>query len=124
VESGADILSEFQPSATIARNAAKDSSPEVLQHELPLTGQDNHLALNATTISSAAPGLGRLQPLIPNSPIWGAIGYDPITEEQLQRRTGLAPAQLQVELFTLELEGHIERRGHGQFVRAHARTAC
>ena len=62
-----------------------------------------------------------LQPT-PNSPIWSAIGYDPITEDQLQRRTGLAPAQLQVELFTLELEGHIERRGHGQFVRTPARS--
>jgi DNA processing protein len=60
----------------------------------------------------------------PSSPTWDAIGYDPVTEEQLQRRTGLAPAQLQVELFTLELEGHIERRGHAQFVRAHARTTC
>jgi DNA processing protein len=124
VESGADILSELQPSATFARNVTKASIPEVLQHELPLSGQGNHLAVNTTTVSSAAPGLGRLQVLIPSSPIWNAIGYDPITEEQLQRRTGLAPAQLQVELFTLELEGHIERRGHGQFVRAHARTAC
>jgi DNA processing protein len=58
----------------------------------------------------------------PNSPTWNAIGYDPITEDQLQRRTGLAPAQLQVELFTLELEGHIERRGHGQFVRTPTRS--
>jgi DNA processing protein len=124
VESGADILSELQPSATLARNVAKASIPEVLQHELPLTGQGNHLAVNAMTASSAAPGLRRLHPLIPSSPIWDAIGYDPVTEEQLQRRTGLAPAQLQVELFTLELDGHIERRGHGQFVRAHARTAC
>ena len=61
-------------------------------------------------------------PRTPSSPIWGAIGYDPVTEDQLQRRTGLAPAQLQVELFTLELEGHIERRGHGQFVRIPARS--
>ena len=52
------------------------------------------------------------------SPVWDAIGYDPVTEEQLQRRTGLRPAQLQIELFTLELGGHIERRGHGQFVRS------
>jgi DNA processing protein len=59
----------------------------------------------------------------PASPTWHAIGYDPITEDQLQRRTGLAPAQLQVELFTLELEGHIERRGHGQFVRTPTRSA-
>jgi DNA processing protein len=86
----------------------------------------------ADILAELRPGAGRLAakapplPLAqaPSSPTWNAIGYDPITEEQLQRRTGLAPAQLQVELFTLELEGHIERRGHGQFVRAIARTAC
>lgn len=124
VESGADILSELQPRATFEHSLAKPSTPEVLQSELPLTGQGNHFAVNTMTVTTAAPTLGRTQASIPRSPIWNAIGYDPITEEQLQRRTGLAPAQLQVELFTLELEGHIERRGHGQFVRAHARTAC
>jgi DNA processing protein len=91
VESGADILAELQPTANLARKAAKGFA---------------HTASQPT----------------PNSPTWNAIGYDPITEDQLQRRTGLAPAQLQVELFTLELEGHIERRGHGQFVRTPTRS--
>jgi DNA processing protein len=77
---------------------------------------------DAGRLATYSPPSPRAQTL--SSPIWDAIGYDPVTEEQLQRRTGLAPAQLQVELFTLELEGHIERRGHGQFVRAHARTTC
>lgn len=79
----------------------------------------------ADILAELCPGVGRLtahsppspRAQAPSSPTWRAIGYDPITEDQLQRRTGLAPAQLQVELFTLELEGHIERRGHGQFVR-------
>lgn len=79
----------------------------------------------ADILAELRPGVGRLatcspttsRAQAPSSPTWRAIGYDPITEDQLQRRTGLAPAQLQVELFTLELEGHIERRGHGQFVR-------
>jgi DNA processing protein len=79
----------------------------------------------ADILAELRPGVGRPatrspatpRTLAPSSPTWHAIGYDPITEDQLQRRTGLAPAQLQVELFTLELEGHIERRGHGQFVR-------
>lgn len=124
VESGADILSELQPRATCERNLADASTPEVLQNELPLTGQGNRFAVNTMTVTNAAAVPGQAKALIPSSPIWNAIGYDPITEEQLQRRTGLAPAQLQVELFALELEGHIERRGHGQFVRAHARTAC
>ena len=78
---------------------------------------------SANRAHKVAKGLAHTaSPPTPSSPIWGAIGYDPVTEDQLQRRTGLAPAQLQVELFTLELEGHIERRGHGQFVRIPARS--
>jgi DNA processing protein len=84
----------------------------------------------ADILAELRPGVGRLaahashapRAQAPSSPTWHAIGYDPITEDQLQRRTGLAPAQLQVELFTLELEGHIERRGHGQFVRTPTRS--
>ncbi len=85
----------------------------------------------ADILAELRPGVGRLAAHLPpsshaqapSSPAWHAIGYDPITEDELQRRTGLAPAQLQVELFTLELEGHIERRGHGQFVRTPTRSA-
>jgi DNA processing protein len=84
----------------------------------------------ADILSELRPSAGRLaahspsspHAQAPRSPIWNAIGYDPVTEEQLQRRTRLAPAQLQVELFTLELEGHIVRRGHGQFVRSPPQT--
>ncbi len=96
VESGADILAELLPNAGRAHASAL---PE-------LAGAD---------LASAD--------RVPESPVWGAIGYDLVTEEQLQRRTGLPAAALQVELFTLELEGHIERRGHGQFVRTRARSA-
>lgn len=96
VESGADILAELLPNAGRAHASAL---PE-------LAGAD---------LASAD--------RVPESPVWGAIGYDLVTEEQLQRRTGLPAATLQVELFTLELEGHIERRGHGQFVRTRALSA-
>ena len=96
VESGADILAELLPNAGRARASVL---PE-------LAGVDLVSADRA-----------------PESPVGGAIGYDLVTEEQLQRRTGLPAATLQVELFTLELEGHIERRGHGQFVRTRARAA-
>ncbi len=91
VESGADILTELHPDA-----GRPQSVSSVAQASFARSSQ----ALR--------------------SPTWDAIGYDPITEEQLQRRTGLPPAQLQVELFALELEGHIARRGHGQFVRTRA----
>jgi len=123
VESGADILAELLPRANVARNLANVSAQPTSQNLLPLANQDTCLAAKPLPLASAAPELKRTPSSISSSPIWDAIGYDPVTEEQLQRRTGLAPAQLQVELFTLELEGHIVRRGHGQFVRAHAKSA-
>ena len=122
VESGADILAELQPRAKLERNLTKDPAQPISQNLLPLVDQQVHLAANVIPVPSAAPKTKRTGAPAPNSPTWDAIGYDPVTEEQLQRRTGLAPAQLQVELFTLELEGHIERRGHGQFVRIPARS--
>ena len=57
----------------------------------------------------------------PRSPIWNAIGYDPISEDTLQQRTNMLPAILQCELLTLELNGEIERRPNGSIVRARKR---
>ncbi|MEI8401226.1 MAG: hypothetical protein WCG12_10510, partial [Alcaligenaceae bacterium] len=116
------ILAELQPRANFERKLTNAPAQPISQNLLPLADQQVHLAANAIAVPSAAPQTKRTGAPAPNSPTWDAIGYDPVTEEQLQRRTGLAPAQLQVELFTLELEGHIERRGHGQFVRTLARS--
>ena len=57
----------------------------------------------------------------PRSPLWDAIGYDPISEDTLQHRTNMLPAILQCELLTLELNGDIERRPNGRIVRARRR---
>ena len=54
----------------------------------------------------------------PQSPVWDAIGYDPVSEDILQQRTNMLPAILQCELLTLELNGDIERRPNGRIVRA------
>jgi len=53
----------------------------------------------------------------PHSPIWSAIGYDPVSEDTLLNRTHLLPALLQTELLHLELEGYIERLPSGHIVR-------
>ena len=53
------------------------------------------------------------------SPLWPAIGYDPVTEDTLQQRCGLLPAILQAELLTLELAGHVRRSLDGRVLRAH-----
>ena len=55
----------------------------------------------------------------PTSPIWGAIGYDPITEETLQRRTAIRAATLHEALLDLELAGHIQRHPDGRLSRKH-----
>lgn len=53
----------------------------------------------------------------PPSPIWSAIGYDPITEETLQRRTAMRAAALHEALLDLELAGHIQRHPDGRLSR-------
>ena len=58
----------------------------------------------------------------PHSPVWDAIGYDPVSEDILQQRTNMLPAILQCELLTLELNGDIERRPNGRIVRARKRS--
>lgn len=55
----------------------------------------------------------------PSSPIWSAIGYDPITEETLQRRTAMRAATLHEALLDLELAGYIQRHPDGRLSRKH-----
>jgi DNA processing protein len=74
--------------------------------------------LSNSATETQAPEMARSQPL---SPVWHAIGYDPITEETLQQRTNMLPSILQCELLTLELNGDIERRPNGRIVRARQR---
>ena len=53
----------------------------------------------------------------PSSPIWNAIGYDPITEDVLQQRTKVAVAVLHEALLDLELSGYLQRHPDGRFSR-------
>jgi len=58
----------------------------------------------------------------PCSPVWDAIGYDPVTEDTIQQRTNMLPAILQCELLSLELNGDIERQPNGRIVRTRRRS--
>lgn len=58
----------------------------------------------------------------PRSPVWDAIGYDPVTEDTIQQRTNMLPALLQCELLSLELNGDIERQPNGRIVRTRRRS--
>lgn len=89
VESGADILSELS-NFMPARSQAVLTSPHI-----------------------APENITRFH----RSPVWSAIGYDPVSEETLQGRTHLLPTILLSELLTLELDGYIERLPNGHIVR-------
>ena len=88
VETGADILSELGYPPTGSRNKT--------------TGKQ-----------SRAPSLPT-----PASPLWQAIGYDPVTEESLAMRVNMLPGLFQAELLGLELSGHIVRHHNGTIQRA------
>ncbi|MEO7127641.1 MAG: DNA-protecting protein DprA, partial [Rhodoferax sp.] len=45
------------------------------------------------------------------------MGYDPVSLDALQARTGLATAQLQAQLLELELDGQVARLPGGLFQR-------
>jgi len=96
VECGADILNELSAFNPVTMT----------------TSEQDH---GSTQITE---GLNRPTP---SSPVWDAIGYDPITIDTLQQRTNMLPAILQYELLTLELNGDIERRPNGRIVRSRQR---
>ena len=97
VECGADILNEL---STFSSDSGTISDQE-----------DGSVKMTAS-----------LQPPAPLSPVWDAIGYDPVTLDVLQQRTNMLPAILQCELLTLELNGDIERRPNGRIVRSRLRS--
>lgn len=55
-----------------------------------------------------------------SSPLLSAIGYDPVSEDTLLRRSQLSLSELSCELLTLELQGVILRRPDGYIVRIRA----
>ena len=104
VEQESDILSEF-PVNTGLRHPHPESHPESAQNDAI------GIAPRAAQTQSAAPPT--------SSPLWPAIGYDPVSEDTLQQRSGLLPAILQAELLALELAGHVRRSPDGRVLRAH-----
>ncbi len=54
-------------------------------------------------------------------PLLKALGYDPVRLDTLVERTGVAPAELNVRLLELELEGQVARLP-GQFFQRVARS--
>jgi DNA processing protein len=101
VERAEDILDELDAVHISVLNFAEHST-----HTTPTTALNVDSALKTE----------------PCSPVWDAIGYDPVTEDTLQQRTNMLPAILQCELLSLELNGDIERRPNGRIVRTRRRS--
>jgi len=50
--------------------------------------------------------------------LWDAIGFDPVTQDRLVERTGLAPRELSSMLLMLELRGLVRTEAGGRIARA------
>lgn len=108
----------IQAGAKLVENT-EDILNELHAFSLPSMTLTEHGQHERCAIESTANAAPKTEPC---SPIWDAIGYDPITEETLQQRTNILPAILQCELLSLELNGDIERQSNGRIARRRRRS--
>ena len=91
-----------------------ESAQDVLEelHALPGTLQTPEIYGDARP-PDGAPALDEQ----PEPPLLRALGFDPTSLDELQARTGLETAALQVQLLGLEMDGELARLPGGKFVR-------
>ena len=70
-------------------------------------------------LSSSSSRQASLPIMAPDSPVWRAIGYDPVSEDTILQRTQLRLADMQTQLLDLLLEGWVEKDATGRFSRTH-----
>lgn len=123
VECANDIFSEFvfPPSATIELPYARASRAT---GETPATPGDSAASSGPAWTDGtpvAAPG----EPMTPDDALVEALGWDPVSAEQLALRCPIEPARLSVRLLELEFAGRVERLADGRYRRRPdgARTA-
>jgi DNA processing protein len=94
----------------LIRQGAKlvESAQDVLEELPPATG------LHAKASSVSAPCADITES---HDSLLDAMGFDPVSLDALQARTGLDTAQLQARLMTLELDSHVARLPGGLFQR-------
>lgn len=104
VANAEDILSELSHVSFAA----------VPDHTIParLTGEAAHPQIETSAMAHRSREWAQ-------SPLWAEIGYNPVSEETLAQRSGLAPMHIQAELLTLELSGAITRTSNGRVSRVH-----
>lgn len=66
---------------------------------------------------ASRPSTDRTRVAPPDDPLASALGFEPVTADELTRRSGLAPARLSAVLLDLELAGRIARLPGGRFQR-------
>ena len=67
-------------------------------------------------VSGGPAATGTAEPAREN-PLLAALGYDPVTLDELVERTGMGPAELGARLLDLELQGHVARLPGQRFQR-------
>ena len=113
VETAEDVLEELRSSSPVilsgpsSRGAARPKRAAPARASQP---EQQSLGVPRTPSTPSTPDM-------PDTPLLQALGYEPAGLDALQARTGMATANLQVELLELELAGAIARLPGGLFQR-------
>ena len=89
-----------------------------MQGQLPIDETDPFAAPSSQPTSPLAQTPSKTPALEPDSPVWHAIGYDPITEDAVLKRTRMRLADMQTQLLDLLLQGWVEQDATGRFCRS------
>jgi len=81
------------------------------------SAQDVLEELNLPQLSSALTAEADADDQPADEPLFAAMGYEPVSLDALQARTGLATAELQARLLALEMAGEVARLQGGLFQR-------
>ena len=113
VETAEDVLEELRSSSPVILTDPSSRGTARHKRAAPVqTSQTQQQSLGVPNTSSTPS-----TPDLPDTPLLKALGYEPAGLDALQARTGMATANLQVELLELELAGAIARLPGGLFQR-------
>ena len=126
VETADDILEELghQALASCSHLTRTKSDLRVapmgdcMQGQLPIDDTDPPAATSGTPLPKSPPNPSSATALEPDSPVWHAIGYDPITEDAVLKRTRIRLADMQTQLLDLLVQGWVEQDATGRFCRS------
>ena len=126
VETPDDILEELGHQDIASRSRQTRTQPDLrsacmgdsMQGQLPIDETDPFAAPSSQPTSPLAQTPSKTPALEPDSPVWHAIGYDPITEDAVLKRTRIRLADMQTQLLDLLVQGWVEQDATGRFCRS------